>query len=129
MEGLYLTDVVVRDGQAVAIGSSVVDRRPRVFSSIDGGPWLEVVTTGFDGPALAEDIVSTDDGFVVVGSRPREGIAPGAPSAFVPVAWRSTDARTWAEIGPALRGRGRRHRRHRHRRRPHRRGSRCARRI
>ena len=93
VEGLYLTDVVVRGGQAVAIGSSVVDRRPRVFTSIDGGPWLEVVTTGFDGPALAEDLVATDDGFVVVGSRPREGFAPGA-GGFVPVAWRSTDART-----------------------------------
>jgi hypothetical protein len=72
VEGLFLTDVVVRDGQAVAIGSSLVDRRPRVFGSTDGGPWLELVTSGFDGPALAEDIVPTDDGFVVVGSRPRE---------------------------------------------------------
>ena len=98
VEGLYLTDVVVRGSQAVAIGSSAVDRRPRVFSSIDGGPWLEVVTTGFDGPALAEDIVATDDGFVVVGSRPGEvGAPPRESSAFVPVAWRSWDARTWTE--------------------------------
>jgi hypothetical protein len=95
VEGLYLIDVVVRGEQAVAIASTVGDRRPRVFSSTARGPWLEVVTSGLEGPALAEDIVQTDDRFVIVGSRGRSGPGPGAAGTNVSVAWTSADARTW----------------------------------
>lgn len=84
-------------GSTVVRGDTQLRFQISVYRSVDGLRWAPVATTVERMPADVSGLVGTSSGLVAVGSL-RTGRNPSF-GPFRPVAWRSTDAKTWRRSG------------------------------